>query len=437
MSYYGALGTAVQGISAQAIAIGHISDNVANAATNGYKQVKTSFADLVTNKVLGASAVLDNNRNMGVTAAANFANRQQGQIIGHNSFTSIAVDGNGFIPVAKATGFDRETGEPTGFEDTVYYTRLGDFRLDNNNRLVNSAGFYLMSAEVDGTEITPFELDDSEIAAVPTTTVNYRANLPANAQVNATFSNGIGIVDAESNDRNFQMLWTKTGNNAWNLTINTADGTPASFGPIAVTFNNGLLNTMTTADTNLTVTATGAATVTLSPDFGSGAQTITVNLGQFNGTFDPNATNGLSQYGGNIDTLTNLSIDQNGLKGGEFDYVTFAEDGGIIYNYENGRSQVGGQLLLANFPEPDRLERLDGTVFTESTLSGAAVLGSPGDADNDAGVGVIRVSALEQSTVDVAEQMTRLIVAQQAYSMNGQVISAADSMLSRAIDMKR
>ncbi|WP_374305164.1 flagellar hook protein FlgE [Ferrovibrio sp.] len=437
MSYYGALGTAVQGISAQAIAIGHISDNVANATTNGYKQVKTSFADMVNNKVLGASEVLDNNRNMGVSAMAGFANRQQGQIIGNSSFTSIAVDGNGFIPVAKATGFNRATGEPTGFEDTVYYTRLGDFRLDNNNRLVNSAGYYLMSAEVDGTTISPFELDDSEIAAVPTTTVNYRANLPANATPGSVFSNGIGIVDSESNDRNFQLLWNKTAANTWTLTINTSDGTPSSFGPINVTFNNGRLDTMTTTDTNLTVSGSGSATVALSVDFGSGAQAITVNLGQFGGTFDPNATSGLSQFGGNIDTLTNLSIDQNGLKGGEFDYVTFDEDGAIVYNYENGRSQIGAQLLLANFPEPDRLDRLDGTVFLETSRSGQVVFGTPGDSDNDAGVGVIRAGALEQSTVDVSEQMTRLIVAQQAYSMNGQVITAADSMLSRAIDMKK
>ncbi len=437
MSYYGALGTAVQGISAQAIAIGHISDNVANATTNGYKQVKTSFADLVTNKVLGASAVLDNNRNMGVTASADFANRQQGQIISHNSFTSIAVDGNGFIPVAKPTGFNRTTGEPTGFEDTVYYTRLGDFRLDNSNRLVNSAGYYLMSAEVGGTTISPFELDDEAIAAVPTTTVNYRVNLPANATDGSTFSNGIAVIDSESNDRNFQLVWEKTGNNAWNLTINTSGGTPDSFGPINVTFNNGLLSTMTTTDTNLTVTATGDATVSLSTDFGSGAQAITLNLGEFNGTFDSGSTTGLTQYGGNVSALTNVNIDQNGLKGGEFTYVTFDEDGSIVYNYENGRSQIGSQLLLANFPEPDRLDRVDGTVFLQSTRSGEVVLGNPGDSDNEAGIGVIRAGALEQSTVDVAEQMSRLIVAQQAYSMNGQVISAADSMLSRAIDMKR
>ncbi|WP_300297435.1 flagellar hook protein FlgE [Ferrovibrio sp.] len=437
MSYFGALGTAVQGITAQAAAIGHISDNVANATTVGYKQVGTDFHDLVHNKVLGDSAVLDSNRNMGVSASAAFAHRQQGQIISNNSFTAIAVDGNGFIPVAKATGIDSVTGEPTGFETTTYYTRLGDFRLDDNNRLVNSAGFYLMAAEVGGTTISPLEIDDEAIAAVPTTTVNYRANLPANAANNSTFSNGIAVIDSESEERNFQLLWEKTGTNAWDLTINTTGGTPASFGPINVTFTNGLLGTMTTADTNLTVTAAGAATVSLSPDFGNGAQAITINLGDFNGAFDAAAVSGLTQYGGNISTLTNLNIDQNGLKGGEFTYVTFAEDGGVIYNYENGRSQVGAQLLLANFPEPDRLDRLDGTVFTQTSRSGAAVLGIPGDGTNDAGVGVIRPGALEESTVDVAEQMTRLIVAQQAYSMNGQVISAADSMWSRAIDMKR
>lgn len=434
---FGSLDTAVMGITAQAKAIGHISDNVANATTNGYKTVNTYFSDLVFNKLPGNSSVVDSNRNMGVLANADFQNRKQGTLIRDNSPSSIAITGNGFIPVARATGVDSATGEPNGFETTMYYTRLGDFHMDNSNRLVNSAGYYLRAAAVGGTTPTDFVVDTSDIAAIPTSTVDYTINLPASALTGKQITNGIGVIDSESEERNFQVVWTKTGTDAWNMTLNTTGGTPASFGPVAVTFNNSTLAGMTTTDAALAVTnGTGPATVTLNVDYGSGAQAITLNLGEFGATFDASASSSLTQYSTSDGEASNVGLSQNGRLGGEFEYLTFDEDGQIIYNYENGRSQVGGQLLLGNFREPDRLDRIDGTTYraTDTNISGAVVYGTPG---GTTGAGHINAGALEQSTVDIADQMTRLIVAQQAYSMNGQVITASDQMWSRAIDMKK
>src|SRR3546814_5924283 len=82
-------------------------------------------------------------------------------------------------------------------------------------------------------------------------------------------------------------------------------------------------------------------------------------------------------------------------------------------------------ILLANFPEPDRLNRLDGTVFTETSVSGDVVYGVPGGSN---GTGLLVSSAVEQSNVDVAEQMTHLISAQQAYGLNSQVLTASNEM---------
>lgn len=432
---FGSLDTAVMGINAQARAIGNISDNVANATTNGYKTVNTYFSDLVFNKVTGGSPVLDDNRNMGVLAQADFQNRAQGALIRDNSTTSIAITGNGFIPVAKPTG--TANGAPTGFETATYYTRLGDFHMDNSNRLVNSAGYYLMATTAGGTTPTDFVVDTSDIAPIVTSTVDYTINLPSSALPGKQITNGIGVIDSESEERNFQVVWTKTGTDAWDMTLNTSGGTPASFGPVSVTFTNSTLTSMTTADGNLAVTnGTGAATVTLNVDYGNGAQAITLNLGQFGSTFDVSASSSLTQYPTSDREPSNVNLTQNGRVGGEFDYVTFDEDGQIIYNYDNGRSQVGGQLLLGMFREPDELDRVDGTTYRagDTARSGTVVYGSP---NGTSGAGSVTAGALEQSTVDIADQMTRLIVAQQAYSMNGQVITASDQMWSRAIDMKR
>lgn len=445
MTFFGALGTAVQGITAQATAIGHISDNVANATTFGYKQVNTLFGDLVNNKVLGDSKIIDSNKHMGVMASAEFGNRRQGTISRDASTTSIAISGNGFFPVARATGVNSVTGQPSGFDNTVYYTRLGDFRLENSNRLVNSAGMYLQAVTVDegeeaaaaGSTPEDFVVDTDDIDAVPTTRVDSTINLPATALVGKEIVTGIGVIDSESNEQNFQLIWRKTAADTWDLTINTSQATPNSFGPMTVTFTNGTLTTLTSADPAVTTSATGEATMDMSVDYGAGAQAIQLAIGTFGAVFDVAATNGITQYAGEDREASNIALSQNGLRGGEFQYVSFQEDGQIIYNYANGRSRVGGQVVLGNFPEPDRLDRLDGTTFIANGVSGDVAYGFPRDPDSDTGVGSLVTGALEQSTVDIAEQMTKLMVAQQAYSMNGQVISAADSMLSRAVDMKR
>ncbi|WP_300302389.1 flagellar hook basal-body protein [Ferrovibrio sp.] len=277
---------AVQAINAQAMAISNISDNVANSSTVGYKAVQTQFLDLVQGMQSTSSPVLGGSKQMGVTAYADFLNRGQGQIVSDSSTSSAAISGNGFFPVAKPTGVDPETGEPTGFESTVYYTRQGDFHLDSSGRLVNAAGYYLMAAPASGT------------------------------------------------------------------------GTP---------------------------------------------QIYTVDA-------DDNAA------------------------GGSFTGVSITDGGAITVSYDDGSTSVQGQILLANFAEPDSLDRVDGTAFLATEESGRAVYGNPVSHSN--GVGSIVGSALEQSTADTADQMTKLIIAQQAYSMNSQVIQAANEMMTTALGMK-
>ncbi|MEK9971340.1 MAG: flagellar hook-basal body complex protein, partial [Ferrovibrio sp.] len=387
MTFFGALGTAVQGISAQATAIGHISDNVANATTYGDKQVNTLFGDLVSNKVIGDSKIIDSNRHMGVAANADFGNRIQGTIVRDSSNTSsVAVSGAGYIPVMKPTGFDPVTREPSGFDDTTYYTRLGDFRLDSSNRLVNSAGFYLQAVTVQNGQIpanlstaTPddFVIDTSDIDAVATTNIFSSINLPATALPGKEIVTGVGVIDADSNEQNFQVIWTKTATDTWDITINTTQATPNSFGPITATFTNGTLTTLTSSDAAVATTSAGDATLTMSVDYGSGAQAIVLNIGTFGGGFDVTANSGTTQYAGEDREASNILLTQNGLRGGQFQYVSIDDDGLIQYNYSNGRSQVGGALLLANIPEPDKLDRLDGTTFIQTAQSGEVAFGQP------------------------------------------------------------
>src|SRR3546814_5735056 len=108
MSITGAMQTAISGLNGQSTAIGYISDNVANASTTGYKRVESRFQTLITQ----SSAQSNTHSPGGVLNNAFFANNIQGAITQvPGATTSVAISGNGFIPVSKANGVDANTGE--------------------------------------------------------------------------------------------------------------------------------------------------------------------------------------------------------------------------------------------------------------------------------------------------------------------------------------
>ncbi len=86
--------------------------------------------------------------------------------------------------------------------------------------------------------------------------------------------------------------------------------------------------------------------------------------------------------------------------------------------------QLLGQLTVATFTNDAGLEALGGNLYRETTASGAAVTGVPGDP----GIGTVQQGYLENSNVDPVKEITELIAAQRSYEMNSKVIQAADEM---------
>lgn len=115
--------------------------------------------------------------------------------------------------------------------------------------------------------------------------------------------------------------------------------------------------------------------------------------------------------------------------------ITIPEDAKDIDINENGEVLVSiegevemqnlGQLELASFINPVGLEATGDNLFLETEASGAPINGIPGEEQ----FGAIRQGALEQSNVNVVEEITRLISAQRAYEMNSNVISTSDEMM--------
>ena len=178
MGIYGAINSAVSGLSAQAIALENISGNVSNSQTTGFKRMDTSFSDLVAG---GGSKQAD--QVSGTTYATSRAtNTVQGDISSADVDTYMAISGDGYFVVTSAA--DVVDGQTT-FQDVNYYTRAGDFELNQYNFLVNASGYYLKGFELDettgnavGDSPTVIQISDQPLPAKATTEITYQANLP-------------------------------------------------------------------------------------------------------------------------------------------------------------------------------------------------------------------------------------------------------------------
>ena len=146
MSLLGAMNTAISGLTAQSNAFGNISDNVANSQTIGFKRIDTNFVDYLT------TSSASNNTPGVVLARPDYVNDVQGTIQQQENPLSLAVAGAGFFAVSQSIGVI--AGVPS-FKPEQYYTRAGDFQMDANGYLVNSAGGYLNGWQVDATTGVP------------------------------------------------------------------------------------------------------------------------------------------------------------------------------------------------------------------------------------------------------------------------------------------
>lgn len=133
------------------------------------------------------------------------------------------------------------------------------------------------------------------------------------------------------------------------------------------------------------------------------------------------------------DDIAVYRLDQDGYQAGILTDVFINDFGYVVANYDNGRSQVLFQVPLATFASPNELERMDGGSFKRTPESGDALVAESGQS----GAGDIVASAIEQSNVDLADEFTKMIVTQRAYSANSRTVRTADEMLEEVVNLKR
>jgi flagellar hook protein FlgE len=403
------LNASVSGMLADSNWLSSISQNVANANTTGYKNVETDFSSLV-DQIAGGDQDFG-----GVATSQVSLNSLQGNVVSTSTPTDLAIQGSGFFVVSDASG-------------ALYLTRNGSFTPDASGNLVNSAGYYLMGADVqDGasplaanslTGLVKVNVLNAGQTATATTAGSLTANLPSTAtpvapanlpsanSASSTYSEATSLVvyDNLGGAHTINLYFTNTGPNTWEVDAFDASDASASGG---FPYSSGPLATQTlTFDPTTGALSSGSPLSIAIPN----GQTMSLDLGdttQLAASFNVTAatTNGNAPSG-----ITSVSVGANGS---------------LTFNYANGTSNSAYEIPLANVVSPDNLISVNGDAFLPTSASGPVYLGTA----SGAGFGSIESSSLESSTVDLATELTEMIQAQSAYEANSKVFQTGADIL--------
>ena len=482
----------VTGLESYQTQIDVISNNIANVGTTGYKSQRVNFQDLLYQTQSFPSAptqtrggVNGQDIGLGVKVGTIDTQFQQGGLNTTGVNTDLAINGDGFFVLRDKTG----SGTPT-------YTRNGAFSLNQDGLLYDpSSGLAVQGypASANGT-ITGTGVPQSlqiplglKSAAVGTGfgtkngptgdkvfDVGFGGNLDQTQYIIAASNAGVGAVtttisttiyDSLGNAHLVNIAFTpaisSAGNPAevlpaavnnsagvpvtaateWHYKLSPTDGTTLtqSDGYVFFDQNGQFINTATSVGANAGRALGATHLAGANPSAAAGNQ-ITVASWQTGNNATPTpATPG--PIGLDFSLLTSLSggsnppnvLSQNGYPQGTLSNINVGQDGTISGAFTNGQTQTLGRVALATFQNEQGLHRLGSSQFSATANSGLAQVGTAANGR----FGAIISGSLEQSNVSIADEFTKMILAQRSFEANSRSITTADSDLQTVIALKR
>ncbi|MCF8510076.1 MAG: flagellar hook-basal body complex protein [Rhodobacteraceae bacterium] len=437
MTISSSLNAGVAGLNANANRLATISDNIANSQTFGYKRAQADFYSMV---IRGDTT--SNYTAGGVRSTNMRLIDERGPLIATNNATDLAIDGRGFLLV---TSMESLSDNSSSYDISLATT--GSFRPDQNGIMRTAAGQVLMGwpANADGqvpefprdstAGLTPVIFNANQYVANPTTSVTLGLNLPATG---TTFGSTFAPKDypveyfgnlgtSETLNFNFTPTIPATSgdppSNEWTLEVTDTASGGAVIGVYTLTFDNsqadgGKLASVTTVSGGAYDPATGMISSTV------GGGSIDIFIGK------PLTSNGLTQLS---DTFAPVSVSKDGSPVASLISVKVDTGGNLYAVYDQGFTRLIYKLPVADVPNPNGLISLNNQTYTVSPDSGPYYLWDAGSGPTGSVVGFAR----EESTTDIAQELTALITTQRAYSSNAKVIQTVDEMLQETTNIKR
>ena len=331
-----------------------IGNNIANVNTTAYKAGRVTFQDQLSQTLQGASTPNANiggtnpqQVGLGVRVGSIDTLMAQGGLQSTTRPTDMAIQGNGYFMLGDSTG--------------VSYTRDGSFTLDSNGNLVNGAnGSFVLGwkADANGKIDTTKQIDPSARLAIPvggltavqpTSAVAFGGNLSAEATAaSGVYTRSVVVYDSLGEKQTVSLNFTRdAAANTWDW---SASGDAAAAGSGKISFDSSGKQTASTGGITLTPADGAAPSQAVAPDFSA--------VTQISGSSSASPT---TQNGFGPGTLQSFGVDQTGAVTG-------------IFN--NGLTRILGQVALADFPNPEGLERGGGNAFRTTINSGLPSIGT-------------------------------------------------------------
>ncbi|MFJ2484026.1 flagellar hook protein FlgE [Pseudomonas sp. NPDC087598] len=424
-------------------------NNIANVATAGFKSSRAEFEDVYSATRLGTGSKVIGN---GVRLANVSQQFTQGDISNTGNVLDMGINGSGFFTMSNNGSISYTRAgtfkvDDKGFiTNTDYTSRLQGYGVDANGKIINGV-------------LTDLKLDTSNLAPKSTSTVTSSINLNSSEKVivdtgtNAvkfdptkletyTKSFSTPIYDTQGNSHVMDQYMVKTGENTWKVYTLVDGRNPDATGsnpndpltpPVASTLTFD-------SSGNLTQVSTPNPADATKPFISSDLKLTTWKPGTVtNGVFTPNGaaanTAGVTismakttQY--NADTSRTIPT-QDGYATGQITNLTIDGTGTLFANFSNNQNKAIGQVALASFTNEQGLQAIGGTSWKETFASGI-----PGyDAPETGTLGSIQSNSLEESNVNLTNELVDLIKGQSNYQANAKTISTQSTIMQTIIQM--
>lgn len=433
--------TALSGIQASSKDLEVIGNNIANSATVGFKSSRAEFADIYSYSAYGTGS---NAVGGGVKLSRVHQSFSTGTLNPTNNTLDLAVNGSGFFILSD--------------QGARVYSRAGQFKLDNQNYIVNAGGQRLTGLLADSSgAITgaagDLRINTANITPKASALANVGVNL--NSKTTATAVDWAGGATPASDTYNnvcSSTIYDSLGNSHVlsmyfiHADPNAAAGAPNAASPpgtqnqwyVAIQIDNQDVpalgaggNTANlyrvtfdgdgsfTGAFDATNTALANNQIPLAYNFGNGASALAMNIDLSDSTQfgSPFAVQSSYNDGYTTGGLAGLDIDKTGI---------------IIGRYTNGQSLAMGKIQLANFADPESLQNLGNTSWAETFSSGQPLVSDPGAG----GLGIINSGYLEESNVNLTSELVKLIGAQRNFQANAQTIRTGDAITQTIINIR-
>lgn len=432
MSLIGSLFSGVSGLRSNSQAMNVIGDNISNTNTVGFKSSKSVFGDLFSTILNNGSVT--SQIGQGTQFVGSLQDFSQGAMENSTNALDMAIDGQGFFIVNNGQG--------------NFYTRAGQFRINDNGVVQDIGGNLLQGFRITGGTVGT-TLEDVDLAGVQsapnaTTSFTLGANLDASAADGTTFTSPVTLINSVGDQVIMSVTFTKentlSGNfggtvtTQWDYSISLAGGGTVSAATATGSLGfdaNGNLDEL--LDSGGALVATGNVTdLTIALDFTTAtppaaAQNVVWDLADTTGI----ATNGkMTAFAAASNTN---SVIQDGFPTGVLTGLSVDNDGTINGLFSNGQSESLFQVALADFLAPTGLTRVGQNLFAESGLSGQPVIAAP----NTGAFGSVLGSTLELSNVDLAQEFVTMIKTQQAFQASARIITTTDDLLTETVNLTR